>query len=89
METLTELFKSRVDAFLERTGVGPSTLGRQAVRDPNLVRELRDGRSPTLALADRIHCHPLGPQVTLAHPGMSTYVNHGVCMAPSRQNGDS
>ena len=54
MESLTEFFRSRVDAFLERTGVGPTTLGRQAVGDPNLVRELRDGRSPTLATAD--HC---------------------------------
>ena len=43
-----------MDAFLERTGVGPTTLGRQAVGDPNLVRELRLGRSPRLALADRI-----------------------------------
>ena len=54
METLTEFFVSRVDAFLERTGLGPTTLGRQAVGDPNLVRQLRDGRSPTLATVD--HC---------------------------------
>ena len=45
---------SRVDAFLERTGARPSTFGRQAVGDPNLVRELRHGRSPTLATVD--HC---------------------------------
>ena len=54
METLTEFFVSRVDGFLERTGVGPTTLGRQAVGDPNLVRELRHGRSPTLATADQL-----------------------------------
>ena len=54
METLTEFFVSRVDGFLERTGVGPTTLGRQAVGDPNLVRELRHGRSPTLATIDQI-----------------------------------
>ena len=54
METLTEHFISRVDGFLERTGVGPTTLGRRAVGDPNLVRELRDGRSPTLATADQL-----------------------------------
>ena len=45
---------SRVDGFLERTGVGPTTLGRRAVGDPNLVRELHHGRSPTLATVD--HC---------------------------------
>ena len=54
MDTLTELFKSRVDAFLERTGVGPTVLGRQAVGDPNLVRQLRLGRSPRLATADQV-----------------------------------
>ena len=55
METLTELIMSRVDAFLERTGVGPPTLGRQAVGDPNLARQLRrDGRSPTLATVDQV-----------------------------------
>ena len=31
METLTEHFMARVDAFLERTGVGPTTLGRQGL----------------------------------------------------------
>ena len=54
METLTEHFMARVDAFLEHTGVAPATLGRQAVGDPNLVRELRDGRSPTLATVDQL-----------------------------------
>ena len=54
METLTGHFMARVDAFLERTGVAPATLGRRAVGDPNLVRELRHGRSPTLATVD--HC---------------------------------
>ena len=54
MKTLTELFISRVDAFLDRTRVGPTKLGWQAVGDPNLVRELRDGRSPTLATVDQV-----------------------------------
>ena len=54
MEMLKGLFMARVDAFLERTGVAPATLGRQAVGDPNLVRELRHGRSPTLATADQL-----------------------------------
>ncbi len=54
METLTEFFVSQVDGFLERTGLGPTTLGRQAVGDANLVRELRDGCSPTLATVDQV-----------------------------------
>ena len=54
METLTEHFRARVDAFLERTGVKPSTFGLEATGDPNLVRQLRLGRSPRLATADQI-----------------------------------
>ena len=54
MVMLKGLFMARVDAFLERTGVAPATLGRQAVGDPNLIRQLRHGRSPTLATADQL-----------------------------------
>ena len=54
METLTKLFVSRVDAFLERTGLVPTTLGRQAVGDPNLVRDIRDCCSPTLTTVDQV-----------------------------------
>ena len=53
MESLTKLFESRLDAFLERTGVKPSTFGLQATGDPNLIRQLRLGCSPRLAMADR------------------------------------
>ena len=54
MKTLRELFRSRVEAFLERTRMGPTTLGRRAVGDPNFMREVRNGRSPTLATADQV-----------------------------------
>ncbi len=33
-----------VEAFLKRTGMTPSRLGRQAVRDNRLVAQLRQGR---------------------------------------------
>ena len=54
METLTKQFESRVTGFLERTGLKPSMFGLRATGDPNLMRQLRRGRSPTLKLADRI-----------------------------------
>ena len=54
METLTKHFESRVDASFERTGVTPSTFDLQAVGDPNLVRQLRPGRSPRLAMACQV-----------------------------------
>lgn len=54
METLTKQFESRVTGFLERTRLKPSMFGLRATGDPNLMRQLRLGRSPTLAVADRI-----------------------------------
>ena len=54
METLTKQFESRVAGFLERTGLKPSMFGLRATGDPNLMRQLRRGRSPTLATADRV-----------------------------------
>ena len=54
MQTFTEQFHSTVEEFLERTGFKTTEFGRQAVGDPSLVLNLRRGRSPTLATADRI-----------------------------------
>ena len=54
MMTFTEQFHSTVEEFLERTGFKTTEFGRQAVGDPSLVLNLRRGRSPTLATADRI-----------------------------------
>ena len=54
METLTKHFESRVAASLDRTGMRTSSLGRQAVGDPILVRQQRPGRSPRLAMACQV-----------------------------------
>ena len=54
MATLEEQFNTRVDAFLGRTGLSPTTLGMQALGDPNLLRQIERGRSPSLRTADRI-----------------------------------
>ena len=54
METLTKPFQSRVAVSLDRTGMRTSTLGRQAVGDPILVRQLRPGRSLRLAMACQV-----------------------------------
>ena len=54
METLTKQLESRVGVSLDRTGIRTSTLGRQAVGDPILVRQLRPGRSPRLAMACQV-----------------------------------
>ena len=54
METLEQLFRSRLDAFIERTGISLTRLGREALGDPNLMRQIALGRSPTLRTVDRI-----------------------------------
>ena len=54
MATLEEQFNTRVSAFLGRTGLSPTTLGMQALGDPNLLRQIERGRSPSLRTADRI-----------------------------------
>ncbi|WP_420448340.1 helix-turn-helix transcriptional regulator [Candidatus Palauibacter sp.] len=54
METLERQFNSRVSGFLEETGMGATTLGLKAVGDPNLMREIAEGRSPSLRIADEV-----------------------------------
>ena len=54
METLERYFNARVAAFLDRTGISPTTFGMRAVGDPNLMRQIAAGRSLSLRMADRI-----------------------------------
>ena len=54
MATLAEQFNTRLNAFLEETGMSPTTLGMRAVGDPNLLRQIGRGRSPSLRTADRV-----------------------------------
>ena len=52
--TISEQFLARIEAFLARTGTKPSEFGRMALGDRAFVLNLRRGRSPTLATADKI-----------------------------------
>ena len=54
MQTLEEQFNTRLNAFLGSTGLRPTTLGMQALGDPNLMRQIERGRSPSLRTADRV-----------------------------------
>lgn len=53
-KTLEGQFISRVSAFLGRSGLSPTAFGKRAVGDPNLMRQIGRGRSPSLRTADRI-----------------------------------
>jgi predicted transcriptional regulator len=52
--TITEHFLTQVEAFLVETGTKPTEFGRCAVGDASFVLNLRRGRSPTLATADKV-----------------------------------
>ena len=44
MKSPTEILLIEVNRFLKRTGMAPTTLGGLAIGDPNLVRDLGEGR---------------------------------------------
>jgi hypothetical protein len=52
--TISEHFAARVEAFLQASGFKPTEFGRQAIGDASFILNLRRGRSPTLATADKV-----------------------------------
>lgn len=46
--------RRKIEKFLQATEMPASTFGRLAVRDPRLVRDLRNGREPRPPLVARI-----------------------------------
>lgn len=46
---------SRIQRYLRHTGISPSAFGREVVRDPRFVHDLRNGREPRIATERRIH----------------------------------
>jgi len=44
----------RIEAFLKESAMPPSVFGRDAVRDPRLVSDLRGGREPGRAVICRV-----------------------------------
>lgn len=45
---------TRIEAFLKRSRVSATRFGREAVRDPRLVHDLRRGRQPRRGMKRRI-----------------------------------
>lgn len=48
---------SRVERYLRRSGTPPTRFGREAVRDPRFVFDLRRGREPREATLRRISAY--------------------------------
>jgi hypothetical protein len=48
-------FVREVEVFLKWSGMSPSTFGRQVVHDPKFVRDLRNGRAPSIKLYAKVN----------------------------------
>lgn len=44
----------QIETYLKQTGMPPTRFGRNAVRDPRLVHDLRNGREPGARMVARI-----------------------------------
>ena len=44
----------RIERFLRTSGISPTRFGREAVRDPKFVADLRAGRHPRAATVRRV-----------------------------------
>lgn len=47
-------FLEQIEAFLLRTDLSATSFGREALRDPSFVGDLRKGRSPNLKVVHRV-----------------------------------
>jgi 2,4-dienoyl-CoA reductase-like NADH-dependent reductase (Old Yellow Enzyme family) len=52
--TLLESFLADIETFLAERGMEASLFGRDALKDPNFVFELRKGRCPNLRTIERV-----------------------------------
>lgn len=50
----SDQFLARVEAFLVAQKMSPTALGREALKDPAFVFELRKGRKPNLDVINRV-----------------------------------
>jgi hypothetical protein len=54
MSSASSVFLIEIDRFLARTATDPTSLGKQALGDPNFVFDLRQGRSPSTRTIDKV-----------------------------------
>lgn len=54
MRTPAESFLADIEAFLKRSGMSATAFGRDALRDPNFVHDVRAGRMPNLGVVGRV-----------------------------------
>jgi hypothetical protein len=47
-------FLAELEEFLARSGMSASAFGKEVLKDPNFVSDLRAGRSPSLIVAKQV-----------------------------------
>lgn len=50
-------FLDQIEAYIAAQGLTPTAFGEKVVKDPNFVFELRKGRSPSLAIVERVQVY--------------------------------
>lgn len=65
MDNSLDNLLSRIEQFLASTGMSPTVFGRQVLKDPNFVFDLRNGkRSPSIRTAEKIYSYIESQQPT-------------------------
>jgi hypothetical protein len=54
MTSISNQFRSEIEAYLHETGTSPTAFGIKAMSDPTFVFEVRAGRSPSARTIDRV-----------------------------------
>jgi|GEM_PF-519961 len=52
--TLSVPMLRKIERFLRESGMAPTRFGRNAVRDPRIVFDMRNGREPTARMCRRL-----------------------------------
>lgn len=58
----------RIETYLKRSGTPATRFGREAVRDPRLVLDLRRGREPRSAMIARVEAYLLAHETQTGDP---------------------
>jgi 2,4-dienoyl-CoA reductase-like NADH-dependent reductase (Old Yellow Enzyme family) len=52
--TSREAFLAEIEAFIRKAGYSATRFGREALKDPRFVHDLREGRSPSIDTVERV-----------------------------------
>ena len=53
--SILDNFKNDISAFLEKSGMSRTAFGDGAIKDPNLLRDLDEGRAPSAKTMQRVY----------------------------------